>query len=222
MVAEPMILSENLTKTFVKAGQSIRAVDGVTLDVNAGEFVAINGPSGSGKTTLLFMLAGLVEPTSGRIVVAGRELHSHSPTQTAKFRAARIGFIFQTFYLVPYLTAVENVRLAQSAAGRDDGGAAAAKLLAEIGLGDRLGHRPTELSAGEQQRVALARALINQPPLLLGDEPTGNLDSSRGREILQLMADYNHRGGTVVLVTHSEQVSEFASRRLNLVDGKLA
>ena len=123
--------------------------------------------------------------------------------------------------LVPYLNAVENVRLAQTAAGADDGGKVAAELLAQIGLGDRLKHYPSEMSAGEQQRVALARALVNRPKLLLGDEPTGNLDLARGREILELVSQYNKLGGTVLLVTHSEQVSEFSSRRLNLVDGRI-
>jgi putative ABC transport system ATP-binding protein len=221
MSTDPIIRTEKLTKTYIKGGQPIHAIRDIDLAVDAGEFVAINGPSGSGKTTLLFALAGLIQPTSGVLAVAGRQLQDQSPAQSARFRAAHIGFVFQTFYLVPYLTAVENVRLAQRAAGTDDGGAEAAKLLTGLGLGDRLRHYPTELSAGEQQRVALARAVINRPKLLLGDEPTGNLDQARGREILELIGQFNKQGGTVVLVTHSDLVGEFAGRRLNLVDGRL-
>jgi len=216
-----MIVAEKLTKTYIKAGQPIHAICDIDLAVAPAEFVAINGPSGSGKTTLLFALAGLIQPTSGTLAIAGRQLENQSPAASAKFRAAHIGFVFQTFYLVSYLTAVENVRLAQRAAGADDGGAAAARLLTDIGLGERLRHYPSELSSGEQQRVALARALINRPKLLLGDEPTGNLDQARGREILELISQFNTQGGTVVLVTHSELVGEFAGRRLNLVDGRL-
>lgn len=216
-----MIHTENLTKTYVKAGQSIHALREINLSVAPGEFVAINGPSGSGKSTLLFALAGLIQPTSGIIRVAGRQLQNQSPAQSAGFRAAQIGFIFQTFYLVPYLTAVENVRLAQRAAKADDGGKEAARLLTEVGLSDRLAHYPAELSAGEQQRVAYVRAIVNRPKLLLGDEPTGNLDTARGREILELISQFNKLGGTVVLVTHSELVGQFASRRLNMVDGQL-
>ena len=221
MSVTQIVLTEKLTKTYLKGGQPIHAIRDIDLAVAPGEFVAINGPSGSGKTTLLFALAGLIRPTSGTLTVAGHPLHDQSPTQSARFRAANIGFVFQTFYLVPYLTAAENVRLAQKAAGVDDGGTAAAKLLGEIGLGERMRHYPSELSSGEQQRVALARAIINRPKLLLGDEPTGNLDQSRGREILELIAKFNQAGGTVVLVTHSDMVGQFASRRLNLVDGRL-
>lgn len=218
----PLLQTQNLTKTYRKSGQQIRAVDDVSLCVQPGQFVAINGPSGSGKTTLLFALAGLIRPTSGQVSVCDLAMHKLSPSRSARFRATNIGFIFQTFYLVPYLTALDNVRLAQRPAGTDDGGRSAAELLDQVGLSGRTKHLPGELSAGEQQRVALARALVNRPKLLLGDEPTGNLDSARGREILELIARYNQQGGTVILVTHSEQVSQFASRRLNMVDGKLS
>ncbi len=219
--ARHIVVAEDLTREYIKGRNTIRAIDGINLQVSRGEFVAINGPSGSGKTTLLFAVAGLIRATRGYVEVAGVNVSDRSPTATAHFRANNIGFIFQTFYLVPYLTALENVRLAQRAAG-SGGAAEASELLGRIGLAERLTHYPNELSAGEQQRVALARALINRPGLLLGDEPTGNLDTARGREILELIADYNRRGGTVILVSHSDAVSEFATRRVNLVDGKLA
>ncbi|MCG3181172.1 MAG: Lipoprotein-releasing system ATP-binding protein LolD [Phycisphaerae bacterium] len=219
--AGPMVTAENLTRTYIKGAERINAIDGVNLTVAPGEFLAINGPSGSGKTTLLFALAGLIRPTSGTVRVAGVEVSSQSPAATARFRAEHIGFIFQTFYLVPYLTAAENVMLAQTASGSGADAAAAGELLSRIGLGERLRHKPSELSAGEQQRVAFARAVVNRPPLLLGDEPTGNLDQKRGREILELIADYNRGGGTVILVTHSDTVTEFASRRIDLVDGRI-
>lgn len=219
--APPLVHVEGLVRTYVKGGREVNAVNGVNLDVTPGEFVAINGPSGSGKTTLLFAIAGLIRPTDGKVIVNGLEISASQPSATAHFRARNIGFIFQTFYLVPYLNAVENVRLAQVAGGKGGNPDEVRELLTRIGLAERLTHLPAELSAGEQQRVALARALINHPPLLLGDEPTGNLDSARGREILEIISDYNRKGGTVVLVTHSEAVSEFATRRLDLVDGKL-
>jgi putative ABC transport system ATP-binding protein len=219
-----MIAVKALSKVFrARSGAEVRALDGVDLEVKAGEFAALTGPSGSGKTTLLFALGGLVRPTSGTVSVGGVEVSGLSAPARARWRAKSLGFVFQTFYLVPYLSAIENVCLARLALG--EGGAAARKsaeeILARLGLAERVDHLPGELSAGEQQRVSLARALANQPAVLLADEPTGNLDGPRAEEIMNLLAEENQRGQTIVLATHSEQVAARAGRRIRLDRGKL-
>ena len=219
-----MIAIQGLTKVFRAAsGDQVRALDGIELQIKTGEFAALTGPSGSGKTTLLFAIGGLVTPTAGGVSVGGAEVSAMSASARARWRAKSLGFVFQTFYLVPYLSAVENVCLARLALG--EGGAAARKsaeaILARLGLAERFGHRPGELSAGEQQRVSLARALANAPAVLLADEPTGNLDGPRAEEILALLAEENRRGQTIVLATHNEAVAARASRRIKLDRGKL-
>jgi putative ABC transport system ATP-binding protein len=203
----------------------IRAVDGISLDIAAGEFVALLGTSGSGKSSLLNLIAGLDRPTSGAVIVEGRDLAGLSREELAQHRLRRVGMVFQSFNLIPSMTVIENVelplRFAEVERGERDGLARAA--LERVGLAKRLHHRPSELSGGEQQRTALARALINKPKLLLADEPTGNLDSRTGTEIMNLIREFNDSlGMTVVMVTHERVLAEqYAERLIFLADGKL-
>jgi len=219
-----MIVTENLTKIYTD-GAPVRALDGVTLEIGAGEFVAITGPSGSGKSTLLNLIGTLDRPTSGRVVVDGVDVGTLRGNALADFRRERIGFVFQMFHLVPTLTALENVMLPLIPYRRglkfrlEE---RAQELLEAVGLGDRLHHLPGQLSGGEQQRVAIARALINTPKVILADEPTGNLDSRAGAEIVALLRQLNReRGVTVLVATHNEAVAQAADRILRLRDGRV-
>lgn len=218
-----MIRCQGLSKVYEKGGRRVAALDSVDFEVAEGEFVAVVGPSGSGKSTLLMTIGGLIRPTSGEVTVADTPLADLSAAQLAAFRAGTVGFVFQLFHLVPYLTSVENVLLAGYATGADGNSdkERAEGLLVSMGLGDRLEHTPGELSAGERQRVALARALFNDPPLVLADEPTGNLDLERGKEVLDSLTTIHRERKTVVLVTHSPQVAQVAERTLTLRAGKL-
>ncbi len=201
----------------------VRALDGVTFAVRSGEYVAIVGESGSGKTTLMHVLGGLDRPTSGDVVVAGRSLARTSRRQLAAIRARAIGFVFQGFNLLPNLNARENVALAARYARRGgaEAFARAERALRDVGLGDRMHHRPSALSGGQQQRVAIARALVNEPALLLADEPTGELDSRTAETVLELLSALNARGQTLIVVTHSEAVYRRARRLIRLADGKI-
>jgi putative ABC transport system ATP-binding protein len=199
----------------------VRALDHVTFDVEAGEWIAIMGPSGSGKTTLINILGGLDHPTGGRVAVDGLEIGSLNERELTRYRADKIGFVFQQFHLVPYLTAVENVMLAQYFHSITDEKEAAAAL-ERVGLGDRLDHTPAELSGGEQQRVAIARALINHPKVILADEPTGNLDEANEAIVLRLMHELHDAGHTILVVTHSQAIGNLADRRVELDHGRLA
>ena len=205
---------------------TVRALDGVTLDIAAGEFVALLGASGSGKSTLLNVLAGLDRPTSGSISVLGRELGILKPEQLAIYRRHTVGIIFQSFNLIPSMTVLQNVELPMRFAevDRAERMGRAREALERVGLGARLEHRPAELSGGEQQRVAIARALVNRPSLLLADEPTGNLDSRTGEQILDLVRDLNRSlAMTVVMVTHERPLAErYADRLITMADGRLA
>ncbi len=197
----PLIQIENLGKNF----GSLVALADVSITVEAGEWVAIMGPSGSGKTTLINILGGIDRPSTGRVVVDGVEVSSLGERELTRYRADKVGFVFQQFHLVPYLTAVENVMLAQyfhSLTDEDE----AARALVRVGLGDRLTHLPAELSGGEQQRVAIARALINQPKLILADEPTGNLDEANEHIVIKLLRDLHAAGHTILMVTHSPDI----------------
>ena len=197
-------------------------LDDVTLEVPAGQFLAITGPSGSGKSTLLGLLAGLDRPTSGTIRVAGVDLVAQSEDALARFRLATVGYVFQAFHLIATLTAAENVAVPLELAGAAAPAARAAALLAAVGLGERVDHYPAQLSGGEQQRVALARAFANQPPLVLADEPTGNLDSATGEQIIELLITHQReRGATLVLVTHDPALAAHADRVVELRDGRL-
>jgi len=204
---------------------TIRAVDGVTLAVEPGEFIALLGASGSGKSSLLNLIAGLDSPTSGSIVVGERNLAALSRDELAQYRRYTVGMVFQSFNLVPSMTVLENVELPLRFAEveRSKRGAMAKEALERVGLAGRIQHRPIELSGGEQQRVALARALINQPSILLADEPTGNLDSRTGKEVMDLIRDLNRSSQmTVVLVTHEHAIAEtYVARMISLADGKV-
>jgi len=218
--------TENVCRHYMMGEALIRAVDGISLRVCAGEFVALLGTSGSGKSSLLNLIAGLDRPTSGTVMVGGRDLAKLSREELAKYRLRTVGMVFQSFNLIPSMTLLENVELPLRFAevDREKRHGVARQALDRVGLSTRLRHRPTELSGGEQQRAALARALINQPQLLLADEPTGNLDSHTGTEIMNFIREFNESlGMTVVMVTHERVLAEqYAKRMIFLADGKLA
>jgi putative ABC transport system ATP-binding protein len=219
------IHTEALCRHYKMGSATIRAIDGVTLEVPSGEFVALLGASGSGKSSLLNLIAGLDSPTSGSVVVQGRDLARLSRDELAKYRRHTVGMVFQSFNLVAAMSVFENVELPLRFAEveRAKRGALVASALERVGLAGRLRHRPVELSGGEQQRVAMARALINQPSLLLADEPTGNLDSHTGTEVMELIRSLNESlQMTVVLVTHERDLAEkYADRLIFLADGKV-
>jgi putative ABC transport system ATP-binding protein len=205
-------------------GTLIRAVDDVTLTIGDGEFVALLGASGSGKSSLLNLLAGLDSPTSGSVVSGGKDLSRLSRTQLAEYRRGTVGMVFQSFNLIPRMTVLENVELPLRFAEVERGKRLdlANRALSRVGLSGRLSHRPVELSGGEQQRVAIARALVTEPKILLADEPTGNLDSRTGKEVMDLIRDLNTAGMTVILVTHEQVIAEkYAARMISLADGKI-
>jgi putative ABC transport system ATP-binding protein len=223
------IRAEELTRHYHMGASVIRAVDGITLEVPAGEFVALLGASGSGKSSLLNLLAGLDHPTSGAVFVLGRELGRMSSLELSRHRNQTIGIVFQSFNLLPRMTVVENVELPLRLAEvpRASRPLRVKEALERVGLGERLGHRPGELSGGEQQRVAIARAMVNRPRILLADEPTGNLDSNTGEEILRLITSINRppdgkEPTTVLMVTHERALAErYASRIVTLADGRI-
>ena len=211
-----LVQVEGLTKVYGK----VRALDGVTFDVEAGEWIAMMGPSGSGKTTLINILGGLDTPTSGRAVVDGVDVARFDEAGLTRYRAEKVGFVFQQFHLVPYLTAIENVMLAQYFHSTTDENEAK-KALERVGLGDRLTHVPAQLSGGEQQRVAVARSLINHPKLLLADEPTGNLDETNEQIVIDLLRELHVEGHTILMVTHDPSIGRLADRRIDLAHGRL-
>ena len=216
-----MIHLRGVSKTVMSGSSPLTILHPLDLDVPAGTFLAVTGPSGSGKSTLLGLIAGLDAPSGGRVVIAGTDITSLDEDRLARLRGQKIGFVFQFFHLVPSLTAHENVMVPMEIAGRSDARARALDLLAEVGLTDRGHHYPSQLSGGEQQRIALARALANDPPLLLADEPTGNLDSVNGRHIMEMLQDiHRRRGTTLVLATHDAGLASLADTRLALRDGK--
>ena len=199
----------------------VRALDHVSFTVDAGEWIAIMGPSGSGKTTLINILGGLDSPSSGRVLVDGRDIGPLSEKDLTRYRAEKIGFVFQQFHLIPYLTAVENVMLAQYFHSMTDE-KEARESLARVGLADRAEHLPSQLSGGEQQRVAVARALINHPALILADEPTGNLDEANEELVVNLFRELHAEGHTILLVTHDSGIARLADRRIELSHGRLS
>jgi putative ABC transport system ATP-binding protein len=221
--ARPMIQVRGLTKTIATPTHSVEILKGIDLEIPRGQFAAIMGPSGSGKSTLLGLLAGLDGPTSGQIVLDGEDITDLEEDQLALLRGRKIGFVFQSYHLIPTLTAQENVLLPLELSGNAvDGTERARELLDSVGLLDRSDHYPVQLSGGEQQRVALARAFVGRPPILLADEPTGNLDTANGRVVLELLMALNRREQTtLVLVTHDQQISEQADRRITLRDGRI-
>jgi len=210
------VVIESLTKKY----GSLRAVDGLSFNIAPGEWVALMGPSGSGKTTLINILGGLDTLTSGRVIVDGVDLAKLGESEMVRYRAEKVGFVFQQFHLVPYLTAVENVMLAQYFHSVTHE-AQASGALQRVGLGDRLAHLPAQLSGGEQQRVAIARALINEPKLILADEPTGNLDEVNEAIVLQIFRELHNAGHTILMVTHDPDIARQADRRIELAHGRL-
>ncbi len=218
-----MIQVSGLTKTINTPTHRVDILKGIDLEIPQGQFAAIMGASGSGKSTLLGLLAGLDAPTSGRIVLDGEDITGLEEDALALLRGRKIGFVFQSYHLIPTLTAEENVMLPLELSGlSNDGGKRARELLDSVGLLDRRDHYPVQLSGGEQQRVALARAFVGRPPILLADEPTGNLDTANGQVVLDLLMALNRREGTtLVLVTHDQQISERADRRITLRDGRV-
>ena len=217
--------TQKLDKFYKLGGREVRALSDLNLQIKKGDFISIMGPSGSGKTTLLNMLGCLDKPTHGKVVLDGVDVTKVSESSLYKIRRNKIGFIFQTFNLLPYLNAIENVELPMEGTKRsgDEKRKRARELLKMVGLSEREGHRPYRLSAGEQQRVAIARALANNPAIVLADEPTGNLDSKTGYEIIRLMGKMNvDQKTTIVVVTHDSRMASLAGRMLFLSDGKLA
>lgn len=219
--AEPVLVSEGLTQTYLSGGRSLTVLNNITFALERGGFLAIVGPSGSGKTTLLGLLAGLDRPSAGEVVLDGHKLSRMTEDQRATLRARKVGFVFQSFHLIPTLTARENVQVPLELRG-EPAEERAQDLLARVGLGDRSHHYPSQLSGGEQQRVALARAFTSRPQILFADEPTGNLDAKNGAAIVELMMELNREWGTtLVLVTHESDLAARARRILRLADGQV-
>lgn len=218
-----MLTMENVTKSYRHRRGTVAALDGANVTIEAGEFVSLVGPSGSGKSTLLLMLGGMLSPTSGRVLLRDSSIYDLRPNERARLRKDNVGFVFQTFNLVPYLTAVENVKLPLFLAGVKpaEQAARAAALLDRVGLGDRMDHKPSELSIGQQQRVALARMLANEPALILADEPTGNLDPDTASQMIGFFEQFNQEGKTIVMVTHDPRAAARARRKLRIEGGKI-
>ncbi len=218
-----MLCMENVSKTYMLRNQPVVGLDNASIEIPRGDFVSLVGPSGSGKSTLLLMLGGMLSPSSGRVLLDGHSLYERSTNERAKLRQKYVGFVFQTFNLVPYLTALENVQVplflgnVPIAEQRDR----AVTVLDRVGLGDRLDHKPAELSVGQQQRVALARMLANDPALILADEPTGNLDPETAKQVIDFFEQFNAEGRTIVMVTHDPRAAERAKRVVRLTEGRL-
>jgi putative ABC transport system ATP-binding protein len=219
-----MIELHDVSRVFTIGGQEVRAMNHVSLDIKPGEYLSIMGPSGSGKSTLLNIIGLLDTPNSGTYLLDGRDVTTLNDLQLAETRSRKIGFIFQFFHLIPRLTAQQNIELPLLLAGvsRKERSQTSTRLIEEFGLGSRRHHRPDELSGGQRQRVAIARAVINQPAVLLADEPTGNLDRTSGTEIIELIEKLNANGLTLVVVTHDPEIGNRARRCIRVIDGKIA
>jgi putative ABC transport system ATP-binding protein len=221
----PIIQAIDLSKTYRLGKVDVPAVRGVSFSVQEGEFVSIVGPSGSGKSTLFYLLGGLTKATSGRVIIGGDDFAQMSDAQRTALRKKRIGFVFQKFNLLPTLTARDNIAIAREIAGKNGSidNDFLQKVATLLGIEDRLDHRPSELSGGQQQRVALARALVNQPSIILADEPTGNLDTQNSEIVLKMLRDANKEfGQTVLMITHNPEAAEFGDRVLHMRDGQIA
>ena len=219
-----IIATQSLVKHYGRGKKEVSGLAGVDLIVKKGDYLALVGPSGSGKTTLLLSLGGLIRPTSGKVTIDGASIYDLKPAERIELRRSKIGFLFQTFNLIPYLTAMENTQMPLMIAGkgRDEQRAIAQATLERVGLGDRLHHKPCELSIGQQQRVALARTLANSPSIILADEPTGNLDPATADGVAQTLEQLNRDGITIVMVTHDPGMAARAGRVMKLVDGTIA
>jgi putative ABC transport system ATP-binding protein len=221
---EPIIRTRNLHRDFVMGSQTVHALDGVDIVTQSGDFMAVLGPSGSGKSTLLHLLGGLDRPTAGEIWVNQHEITQLDENDLANYRGQRVGFVFQAFYLIPTMSALQNVEFPMifERVSPDSRRERARSLLERVGLGDRMAHKPIELSGGQQQRVAIARALANDPQIVLADEPTGNLDTQTGAEVLELLKQLNEEEGhTIVIVSHDSRVMDYATQAVYLLDGKV-
>lgn len=218
---EPLITISKLNKEFVMGSNTVHALCDIDLEIPAGTFTVVMGPSGSGKSTLLYLIGGLDRPSSGRITFKGKAIDAMDENALAAYRRRSVGFIFQSFNLIPSMTALENVafpmRFARYSARQRK--KRSTELIQTVGLADRAHHKPTELSGGQQQRVAIARALVNDPEIVLADEPTGNLDSGSGASIMQVLSDLHQSGRTVFVVTHDQRMAQFATHVLYLIDG---
>ncbi len=217
------IIAENLFKEYGSDDSAITAVSNISFQIDSGEFVAIMGESGAGKSTLLSIMGAMNAPTSGRYIVDGIDIYSLSQERQADFRREYLGFVFQSFHLVPYLTVLENVMLPLTTikTGRKTKEAMGIKVLASMGLGGKINRLPSQISGGENERVAIARAIVNEPPVVLADEPTGNLDTHTTHEVMKLLQRLNQEGMTVIMVTHSSECAEYAQRILRICDGRL-
>lgn len=220
---QPLIHARSLRKTYQIGDQVVHALDGLDLDIARNEYVALMGPSGSGKSTLMNMLGCLDSPTSGRYVLNGQDVSALDDDALADIRNREIGFVFQTFNLLPRYSALENVALPMIYAGipREQRETRASEVLTQVGLADRMDHKPNELSGGQRQRVAVARALVMNPSIILADEPTGNLDTTTSHEVMELFSEIQQAGNTVILVTHEEDIAACAHRTVRLRDGKI-
>lgn len=220
---EELVKARDLVKIYRLDGVEVHALKGVTFDIERGEFVSLMGPSGSGKSTLMHIIGCLDRPTSGSVIIDGQETKELTDNELAKVRNKKIGFVFQTFNLLPRANALRNVELPLIYAGFGLGERArrAREALEVVGLGERINHRPSQLSGGQQQRVAIARALVSDPSLVLADEPTGNLDSKSGAEVMSILEELHHQGRTIILVTHELYVAEHARRIIRIFDGEI-
>ncbi len=223
---QPIIQTENITKVYGMGDAHVRALDGVSLQIKVNEFVAIMGPSGSGKSTMMNILGCLDRPTTGQYTLAGEDVSSFDKAELAIIRNQRIGFVFQSYNLLPRTPALENVMLPLLYSRNGDLGEAeqydkALSALEAVGLSDRVQHQPQELSGGQAQRVAIARALVNDPVLILADEPTGNLDLKSGQEIMALLSELHQQGSTIVMVTHEDEIAAYAQRVIRFLDGRI-
>ena len=212
-----MIEIKDLSKVYVSKGEEVKALDHISLNIKNGEFIVIRGASGSGKTTLLLMIGAMLKPSSGKLLFDKQDIYNLSVTERNQFRASKVGFVFQMFHLLPYLTLLENVNV--MSLGQKN--MVAEKMLVDLGLGDRMHHKPNALSAGEKQRAAIARALINHPKIILADEPTGNLDPENAEEVLKNFVQFHKNGGTVIVVTHGKEADKYADRIISLKNGKI-
>jgi putative ABC transport system ATP-binding protein len=219
----PFVRITDLKKQFVMGRETVNALAGVDLEIERNSFTVIMGPSGSGKSTLLYIIGGLDRPTSGKVLVGDQAIDALDENALALYRRRTVGFIFQSFNLLPSMTALENVAFPMRFAGisNDQRRKRALELLTQVGLGNRAYHKPTELSGGQQQRVAIARALVNDPRLIVGDEPTGNLDTHSGVSIMQTLAELHRAGRTIVVVTHDPRMARFATHTIRLLDGHI-
>lgn len=217
------IATHELVKNYGRGKKQVSGLAGVTFTVDKGDYVALVGPSGSGKTTLLLSLGGLICPTSGRVDVDGTSVYDLKPADRIELRRSKIGFLFQNFNLIPYLTAMENTQIPLMIAGKSpkDQESVACSILERVGLADRMDHKPCELSIGQQQRVALARTLANSPSMILADEPTGNLDPATAESVAEMLHELNQEGITIVMVTHDPRMAARAGRVMQLVDGRI-